>query len=68
MLPVIAGKESLVGIQRCLQASKRPDDVDSRPGAAAREASGDDLHSALGRSSAKKWSGCTLQDELLQAR
>ena len=34
-------------------ASKRPDDVDSRPGAAAREASGDDLHSALGRSSAK---------------
>ena len=35
------------------EASKRPDDVDSRPGAAAREASGDDLHSALGRSSAK---------------
>ena len=33
--------------------STRPDDVDSRPGAAAREASGDDLHSALGRSSAK---------------
>ena len=27
--------------------------TDSRPGAAAREASGDDLHSALGRSSAK---------------
>ena len=35
------------------EASTRPDDVDSRPGAAAREASGDDLHSALGRSSAK---------------
>ena len=35
------------------EASKRPDDVDSRPGAAAREASGDDLHSALGRSSVK---------------
>ena len=35
------------------EASKRPDDVDSRPGAAAREASGDDLHSALGRSLAK---------------
>ena len=35
------------------EASKRPDDVDSRPGAAAGEASGDDLHSALGRSSAK---------------
>ena len=34
------------------EASTRPDDVDSRPGAAAREAS-DDLHSALGRSSAK---------------
>ena len=33
------------------EASTRPDDVDSRPGAAAREASGDDLHSALGRSS-----------------
>ena len=33
------------------EASKRPDDVDNRPGAAAREASGDDLHSALGRSS-----------------
>ena len=30
------------------EASKRPDDVDSRPGAAAREGSGDDLHSALG--------------------
>ena len=27
--------------------------MDSRPGAAAREAGGDDLHSALGRSSAK---------------
>ena len=35
------------------EASTRPDDVDSSPGAAAREASGDDLHSALGRSSAK---------------
>ena len=35
------------------EASKRPDDVDSRPGAAAREASGDDLDSALGRSLAK---------------
>ena len=35
------------------EASTRPGDVDSRPGAAAREASGDDLHSALGRSSAK---------------
>ena len=35
------------------EASTRPDDVDSRPGAAAREASGDDLDSALGRSSAK---------------
>ena len=35
------------------EASQRPDDVDSRPGAAAREASGDDLHSALGRSSVK---------------
>ena len=35
------------------EASKRPDDVDNRPGAAAREASGDDLHSALGRSSVK---------------
>ena len=35
------------------EASKRPDDVDSRPGAAAREASGDDLHSALGRSASK---------------
>ena len=35
------------------EASKRPDAVDSRPGAAAREASGDDLHSALARSSAK---------------
>ena len=35
------------------EALTRPDDVDSRPGAAAREASGDDLHSALGRSSAK---------------
>ena len=35
------------------EASTRPDDVDSRPGAAAREASGDDLHSAFGRSSAK---------------
>ena len=34
------------------EASTRPDDVDSRP--AAREASGDDLHSALGRSSAKE--------------
>ena len=33
------------------EASTRPDDVDR--GAAAREASGDDLHSALGRSSAK---------------
>ena len=36
------------------EASTRPDDVDSRPGAAAREASGDDLHSALGRSSSAK--------------
>ena len=35
------------------EASKRPDDVDSRPGAAVRGASGDDLHSALGSSSAK---------------
>ena len=35
------------------ETSTRPDDVDSRPGAAAREASGDDLHSALGRSSVK---------------
>ena len=63
MLPAIAGarlrnlreKESLAGVRMCLrrsqrsrEASKRPDDVDSRPGAAAREASGDDLHSALG--------------------
>ena len=39
------------------EASKRPDDVDSRPGAAAREASGDDLHSALGRLSAKDLDG-----------
>ena len=31
------------------EALTRPDDVDSRPGAAAREASGDDLHSALGK-------------------
>ena len=30
------------------EAPKRPDDVDSRPGAAAREASGDDLHSLVG--------------------
>ena len=30
------------------EASTRPDDVDSRPGAAAREARGDDVHSAPG--------------------